>query len=174
MENYEKPQEWGTYIKKEYRYEPKPPKAKKAPYRKPESIIQLQKDVLVYQLRKHPTIPENYIPSPVFRDDTANNLTKAILAHLRINGHFAARVNTTGIYDVRTKRYRRGGSTLGMADVNATVNGRAVQIEVKAGKDRPRPEQLKVAEQVRAAGGVYIFVHTFDDYLAQMRGEGLI
>jgi hypothetical protein len=56
-----------------------------------------------------------------------------------------------------------------MADITAVVNGRHVSIEVKAGGDKPRPEQMKVKRQIEHAGGMYIFVHSFDDFLGQIQ-----
>ena len=53
-----------------------------------------------------------------------------------------------------------------MADISAIVAGKAVQIEIKAGTDRPRADQLRVQAQYRAAGGIYEFVHNFAEYLA--------
>lgn len=101
-----------------------------------------------------------------FSDKDANSLTRAIIAHLQLHGHFAARVNTTGIFDSRRAVYRQTNARRGMADVSAVINGRAVQFEIKAGNDRPRTEQLQVRAEVQAAGGIYEFVHTFAEYIA--------
>lgn len=106
-----------------------------------------------YQVKKH------------FSDKTANGLTAAIEAHLEFCGHFAARVNTTGIYDKRRGVYRTTNARKGMADISAVINGKPVQIEVKAGKDRPRTDQLQVKEEYEKAGGKYVFVHTFAEWI---------
>ncbi|MBR1564759.1 MAG: hypothetical protein IJ650_05370 [Paludibacteraceae bacterium] len=105
-----------------------------------------------------------------FSDKTANQLTAAIIAHLEYKGHFAARVNTTGVYDSKRGVYRRTNARKGMADVSAIINGKSVQLEVKAGKDRPRTDQLQVQCEVRAAGGIYEFIHTFAEYIALYNG----
>jgi len=145
----------------------KPKKPKKPPYRKPESVKQLENDWYAYKKALHPDNPA-VLRNP-FRDDTANGLTRCISTWLTLNGHFASRINTTGTYSARLGRFIRSGSTKGMADINAVVNGRSIQVEVKVGRDRPRPDQLKVKEQVEKAGGVYIFVHSFDDFLAKLK-----
>lgn len=88
-----------------------------------------------------------------------------IAAWFRMNGGIANRVNTTGIYNPHTKTFRRSGATIGAADINAVYNGKSIQIEVKAGKDRPREEQLKQQELFRAAGAIYEFVPNFDEFL---------
>jgi hypothetical protein len=56
-----------------------------------------------------------------------------------------------------------------MADITAVVNGRHVSIEVKTGRDKPRPEQMNVKRQIEDAGGIYIFVRTFEDFLEQIQ-----
>lgn len=143
----------------------KPPR-KARPYVRPQSIVRLEDEYYAFKKTQHPDNPA--VCRTSFRDDTANGLTKCILAHLRLKGFFAARVNTTGVYNYKLGKYIRSGSTLGMADVNAIINGRSVQFEVKAGKDRPRPEQLEVQRKVRAAGGEYFFTHSFDEFLNQI------
>jgi hypothetical protein len=56
-----------------------------------------------------------------------------------------------------------------MADITAVVNGRHVSIEVKTGRDKPQPEQMKMKSQIEHAGGMYIFVHSFDEFLEQIQ-----
>ena len=104
-----------------------------------------------------------------FRDDKANELTKLIVAWLKVNGHFAGRVNTQGNYNAKLGRFIKSGSKKGMADVTAVINGRHVSIEIKIGKDKPREAQLEVQQQIQQAGGVYIFVSSFDDFINQIR-----
>lgn len=146
--------------------EGKKEKPRKKPYFKPESVKTLERDWYAYKQALHPDNPA--VIRTAFRDDTANGLTKCITAYLKMRGHFAARVNTTGVYNAKLKKFIRSGSTLGMADVSAVIGGRSVQFEVKAGKDRPRPEQLEVQKKVRAAGGEYFFTHSFDEFLSQL------
>jgi len=149
--------------------ETKPRKVRKASYRKPESIKQFEKQYQAwnYKGREHNFPPEHQI-KPSFRDDRANDLTKLVCAWLKMNGYFAARVNTTGTYNAKLGKFIRSGSTNGMADITSVINGKHVSIEIKAGKDKPRPDQLNIQEQVEAAGGIYIFVHSFDDFLEQI------
>jgi hypothetical protein len=37
-------------------------------------------------------------------------------------------------------------------------------IEIKVGKDKPRPEQLAEQQRERQAGGIYEFVHTPEEF----------
>lgn len=147
-----------------------PPKKKpKTRYKKPLSVKMLEAELLRHKIANKPTIPPHYLTIKPLRDDTANGLTECICKWLTLHGYFAARVNTTGIYNVKLGRYVKGGSTRGMADITAVVNGRHVSIEVKVGKDKPRTEQLDVQKKVERAGGVYIFVYSFDDFLEKIK-----
>jgi len=144
----------------------KPKKQRKPPYRKPESIKELERLHFERKQAKRPYLPSHV--KTTFRDDTANALTKSIVAWLELHGCFAGRVNVTGIYDSKLKRYRHSGSRRGMADIAAVVGGKHVSIEVKTGKDRMRPEQLKVKQEIEQASGLFIVVSSFDDFLKQM------
>ena len=39
-------------------------------------------------------------------------------------------------------------------------------IEIKTGKDKPRPEQLAEQQRERQAGGIYEFVHSPEEFFA--------
>ena len=142
----------------------------KPPYRKPQSIKDFEEEYMRWHYRgkEHIFSPEMRI-KPTFRDDKANELTKLIVAWLKVNGHFAGRVNTQGNYNAKLGRFIKSGSKKGMADVTAVINGRHVSIEVKIGKDKPREEQLKVQKEITDAGGIYIFVNSFSDFLTQIK-----
>ena len=135
-------------------------------YIKPASVKELEKLHFECKKQKHPDVP--YILQTKFRDDTANGLTKCITSWLELNGYFSARINTTGTYNSKLGKWIYSGSKKGMADITAILKGKHISVEIKSGKDKPRPEQLKVKQEVEAAGGVYIFVRNFDDFLTQI------
>jgi len=141
-------------------------KTPKARYVKPQSVKELERLNFDAKKIKHPNNPA--VIKTSFRDDTANGLTKMIIAWLKLNGHFGARVNTTGTYSVKLGKYIHSGARKGMAE-QAIVNGKHVSIEVKTGRDRMRPEQMKVKSEVEAAGGVYLIASTFDNFLEQIK-----
>lgn len=150
----------------------KPQQEKKNPrqrYKQPQELADFQREYNAHKYDNHPTIPEYARVYAHFRDDTANGLTAAVMAHLQFNGHFAARVNVIGVYDAKRGKYRPSGSTCGMADISAVVNGKPIQIEIKAGKDRPRADQLQMQREYQAAGGVYVFVHSFAEWVQIFR-----
>ena len=143
-------------------------KQRKIPYRKPESIKELEKAYFEYECNKYPNFPNYARVTPIFRDDNANGLTKCIVKWLEMNGYFAGRVNTTGTYSQKLKKYIHSGSKRGMADVTAVINGRHVSIEVKVGKDKLREAQINVKREIEQAGGIYIVASSFDNFLKQI------
>lgn len=99
-------------------------------------------------------------------DRTANGLTDFAIDYLRFKGYYAARINTggtamgaTGAGGKEVLKWATSKSTKGVADVIACIKGRFCQFEIKAGKDRPRQDQLEQAKLTQEAGGVYVFVH---------------
>jgi len=64
--------------------------------------------------------------------------------------------------------YIRSGSTKGAADISAIVNGKAIEIEIKFGKDKLRPAQIEYQKSVEAAGGVYFVAKSFDGFLSEI------
>lgn len=159
---------WSIYqrprLQQEQRTQRKPAK-KKAKYVKPAELVQFEDEYNAHYYDSMPNIPNFARVKTHFRDDSANALTGVICEFLKYKGHFAGRVNTTGIYDAKTGKYRQTNARKGMADISAVINGKPVQIEIKAGRDKPRAEQLKVAEEYEKAGGRYVFVHNFPEWV---------
>jgi hypothetical protein len=164
-----------------YLNSPKPKKASKAPYRKPESVKELENLIIARKRKEHPDLP--FYAKKEFRDDTANGLTSAIIQYLQLHGHQAERINTMGrpIDNSRTftdciGRQRRiggvkwipSGSTPGSADISATIGGRSVKIEVKIGRDQQSQAQKEYQRKVEQAGGAYMIATSFDSFLEQI------
>lgn len=145
----------------------KPPtkerKPKKPAYKKPDAVKRLEQATG----NKH-------------RDDTANGLTRCIIDYLHYKGWQAERINTMGVpTDTRREvsdimghrrmigsvQWRKGGGTVGSADISATIRGRSVKIEVKIGKDRQSPAQREYQRQVEQSGGLYYIARNFTDFL---------
>jgi hypothetical protein len=145
---------------------------------------------------KHPNYPENLtLPGKVYRLNTANGLTQAVIEWVRAHGYQAERVSTTGrlidrseiVTDVVGFKRRIGSNewipgtgTKGSADIHATIPlkhsngfGVSVKIEIKVGKDRLSPAQKKYGEQMELAGGVYLVVKELND-LFQWWDENVI
>lgn len=111
---------------------------------------------------KYPNVPVTGLVKPRHSDKTANGLTKAIIAFFEVQGHYANRIQTQGQF--RAGKWTRGTTKRGTPDVSAIVNGRALAIEVKHGKDRLSDAQKQQAEKIQSAGGVWYCARTFEGF----------
>lgn len=147
---------------------PEPPrKTPKARYIKPDSVKQLENDLLEQKKLKYPGQP--YLCKKSLRDDTANGLTACIQCWCSVNLAHFQRVNTTGQYDYKLGRYRRSGSTKGVADIMIVHDGKVFNIEVKIGRDKQSKDQIKMQESIEQAGGIYMIIRNYDDFLEQIK-----
>lgn len=101
-------------------------------------------------------------PPPMPIVSKANGLTKFIVNFLNWSGHRATRINVSG-RQIKGK-WIPSSTRRGSSDISATVKGKSVMIEIKVGKDKPREEQLKEQEKERAAGGIYEFISTPEEF----------
>lgn len=150
--------------------EQKQRKTPKARYIKPASVKKLENDLLEQKKLKYPGQP--YLCKKSLRDDTANGLTACISAWCSVNGAHFQRVNTTGQYDFKLGRYRRSGSTKGVADIMIIYKGNTINLEIKIGKDKQSKDQVKMQESINNAGGIYIIVKSFDNFLEKVKQYG--
>ena len=96
---------------------------------------------------------------------TANDLTRQIIRFIRQDPDaFATRLNSTGIYRADLKKYVPSQQVAGMPDIYACVNGRAVHIEVKVGKDSVSPDQAETIADLTKAGAWVFVAHDFDSF----------
>ena len=137
---------------------------------------------LIWQLEciKYPRMPKEYIPKPTYSDKTANGLTKCIIHFVKANGYQAERISNTGRYIDNSKvvtdsmgfqkrigsgQYIKGTGTNGTADISLTIKGKSIKCEVKIGKDRQSEAQKKYQADIERAGGIYIIVKDFDEFI---------
>lgn len=112
----------------------------------------------------------------------ANSLTGSIIDYIRMTGNHAERVNNIS-RQVKTKyggtAYVPSAGFRGTADIHAVkricwhgemVYGQFYAIEIKIGRDSLSEAQKYYGECVTKAGGVYMVVHTFDEFLEQWEG----
>ena len=129
---------------------------------------------------RYPSMPEYGIPIPKYTDSNANGLTKCIIDFLNHSGHQAERISSMGrvidnskvVEDVlgrkRTigsKKYIKGTSTNGTADISSIILGKSVKIEVKIGKDRQSADQKRYEQATIKAGGFYLIAKDFDMFI---------
>jgi hypothetical protein len=128
---------------------------------------------------KYPSVPEHALAMTSWSDSSANGLTKCVASWINMNGYQAERINTMGVYREAKKikdldgisrsvgrgKWTKSTSTSGSADISATIHGRSVKIEIKYGKDIQSEAQKKYQESIERAGGTYLIVKNFDDFL---------
>jgi len=139
-------------------------KKRKASYQKSEAVKELERMADAEARLKHPGNPA--LAPRVFRDDKAGPLTICITTYLRLKGAFVSRLNNTGIYDYKLRRYRPGTNRRGLPDVIAThpITGKSLMIEVKAGRDRMSESQEKIRDEQTASGGLYYLARDFTSF----------
>lgn len=129
---------------------------------------------------KYPNMPEYALFAPQYNDRTANGLTKCIIDFIRLTGGQAERINCTGRYidksltytdvvgrtrTIGTGQWLPSTGMKGTADISAVIRGRAIKIEVKIGMDRQSEAQKTYQAAVERAGGVYLIVRSFEEFL---------
>jgi len=137
---------------------------------------------LIWQLEciKYPRMPKEYIAKRKYTDANANGLTKCIIHFVKANGYQAERISNTGRYIDNSKvvtdsmgfqkrigsgQYIKGTGTNGTADISLTIKGKSIKAEIKIGKDRQSEAQKKYQADIERAGGIYIIVKDFDEFI---------
>jgi hypothetical protein len=125
---------------------------------------------------KYPSFPPHAIPSKTWSDTSANGLTKCVIDLINYEGYQAERISTQGTYVEGAKikvgenerqlkgKYIPTQGTKGSADISATIRGRSVKIEIKQ-KDKQSEVQKQYQESIERAGGIYIIVRSFDEFV---------
>lgn len=155
-------------------------KVRKQPYKKPQAVKDLEALAWEVKRQRFPDVPDYILVSEKYRDDSANGLTRCVIAYIQLLGGQAERINTMGrpidqrktftdvlghTRQVGSVKWIPGTSTRGSADISATIQGRSVKIEIKFGKDRQSEAQRKYAREVEAAGGIYYVCKDFTSFV---------
>lgn len=133
----------------------------------------------INSVKRYPNVVRDglYSPPVIPKYKTANGLTKLICNFLMWSNCHATRVASSGrLVDgvektesgllLSTKKWIPSTTRKGTADVRAIIKGRAVDIEIKVGKDKPSEFQLREQQLVTQAGGYYYFIHTPEEFFA--------
>jgi len=131
--------------------------------------------------QKYPNTNESYLGLSKWADNSANSLTQCVIAYITFMGGQAERISSQGQYREGAKipvgtgelahhrqlpgKWTPGQSTKGTADISSTIRGRSVKIEIKYGKDVQSQVQKEYQASVERAGGVYIIVRSFDEFV---------
>lgn len=142
---------------------PDPPrKPRKKPYRKPQSIKELEAMEMEAVQKKFPGLP---YPAPRYhRDDSANGLTKAIIRFIELNGGFVTRLTSEGSWRPNLQRWIPSTQKKGLPDIYALFKSQTIFIEVKIGKDRLSIHQEQIKDQVQYQGAKYFIARDFTTF----------
>jgi hypothetical protein len=151
------------------------------------AIEELRIMALEHSRKRSPSMPDAYRVITKYKDNTANGLTTCILDWLHFNGHRADRISSAGrfiegesVTDVVGRVRQMKGSFIpgqtrkGYADIEATIKPLGskyavpVKIEVKQ-KDKQSDVQKEFQRKEEAAGGIYILVRTFEEFLTEYK-----
>ena len=102
-----------------------------------------------------------------------NSLTNAVINFLLAQGHFASRIQSQGQYHPTRGRWIKSKVRRGIGDIIACIDGQFWMIEIKTGKDRQSDYQKSVEADVRKAGGKYIIVRAFGEFLGLYMSGGV-
>lgn len=102
-----------------------------------------------------------------------NSLTNAVINFLLAQGHFASRIQSQGQYHPTRGRWIKSKVRRGIGDIIACIDGQFWMIEIKTGKDKQSDYQKSVEADVRKAGGKYIIVRAFGEFLGLYMSGGV-
>ena len=138
--------------------------------------------------QEHPNVPPAYIPLCKFALTKTNDIERAIVLWFKLHGYKAERVKVQGrqlgsdvvTYNqitgkrqtIEKAKYIPSTGAKGSADISVTCRDpggmvMSLRIEVKNGYtgDRVRPDQIKYKAEHEAAGGTYIIVRYFSEFI---------
>jgi hypothetical protein len=98
------------------------------------------------------------------REMTANDITQAVINFINVNDGYAVRINCYGIYDATKGQWRKSKTPAGTADIHASIKGRHLSIEIKAGRDQQSEVQKQTQHKVERSGGFYLLIRSFEEF----------
>lgn len=134
---------------------------------KSEGLKELERLANERKREQHPTIPVHALPKVTFTDQTTAGLTIAVVECFRLHGFFATRIDSKGTYNQALKRFIPSNQKKGLPDVFAQAPGLPpVWVEVKcaATKDRLKPHQVEVIDQLQQSGAIVTIAKDFDSF----------
>jgi Holliday junction resolvase len=144
-----------------------------------------------YSCYKKPLLPDyaRTYPNYIKNKRKTNGITNLIISFIRLKGWHATRISSSGrmidntkvVTDVigrrkliGSKKWIPGTTQRGTADIDATIDGKSVKIEVKNKytKDKMSDQQVCYMQQIGAAGGIYIIAYSFEDFVTGYYEQG--
>ena len=107
---------------------------------------------------------------------TADDITAAILGYVAAHGFTAWAQPNRGEYNPTTQRWQpHPNARRGIPDILGfrRSDGRFLAIEVKAGRDQLRPEQIEFLNELKAAGGLAFVAFSYAGFVQSFERRGL-
>ncbi len=102
--------------------------------------------------------------------ETANRITANIIRVINLQPKcIAYRINNVGVWDAAKGIHRKGNTEKGIPDISAIVRGRALWVEVKAGRDKMSEDQLMRKMEIERSGGLFFEARSTDEFLVFFR-----
>ena len=129
---------------------------------------------------RYPLVPDYARAPHNYSDKKANGLQRCIKDFMTFNGHHCERINTMGVpidnrkivtdvlgfkKQIGSIEWRPSTSTKGSADMQGVINGRIYYFEIKIGRDKQSPDQVKFQQSVELAGAKYFIIKSFDEFI---------
>lgn len=156
------------------------------PRKKPLTAINILREMDSNHRRiKYPNA-RYYYHDDKLKDNSANGIMKCIEKYHSIIGGVAERIHTQGRRVDNTKivtdvlgfskqigsvEWRKTTGRKGTSDMKVLYNGLAYSVEIKYGRDTQKDDQIDYQKAVEAAGGIYIIVKSFEDYLIWFKSK---
>ena len=147
---------------------PEPKKKKKrTPTRKSKMCVMLNK--AIDDAKRKRGIKESLIVPSKLHENSASMVERCIIEYIKLMPNsYAFKVSGSGV--MRKGKWTTGGGTNGISDVIALVQGRMLCIEVKfSDGDKQRKGQVRFEGQIKQAGGSYLIVRNFTDFLPKFK-----
>jgi hypothetical protein len=168
---------WFKYLKMDT---PKLNRNNRTSKRNSPEIAELKNLYLEKHRERYPSLPEYARTAPSYTDRTSNGLTKCIIDWLRLNNCQCERISCTGRYipckvvtdilghqrKIGRDKWIKASMQPGTADISAIISGQSIKIEIKMLGDRQSEAQKEYQRQVEAAGGTYLIVHLFSEFIS--------
>lgn len=123
--------------------------------------------------RKHPNLTpqQRGKPKPVKFTRYSNFLEASIQDWAKLKGYACNKVQTTGTS--RNGKFTFSGATKGVEDLQLFVHGKMYALEVKAGSDTMKSDQIRRKEALEAQGFEYTIIHTLTQFIEWAQSKAL-